>query len=783
MKKILIAPFIILASLLFSNLSLATDSVILPDNEFHLSLANYVDVYEDRRGELVLANLLSPDYKNRFSPSHRDHLRFGYSDSAYWLRFTLHNSSGSQQNLILSLTSPNMDYLDLYTPINGEYLVQNTGALRPYDSRTLDNTSFIFTLDIPPQTSRTYFMRLQSRAPLNMGFDLYSPLSFAESEKQSQWYWGIAFGILLAALCYNFFSAFLHNDKAPLYLALFGLSIAFYQINWSGHIAGYLHGNADMQARLFNSSLFLGNFAFALFLKYALPMKLNQILKSTFLSFVMMLCLAGAAIALVTDTALMQFSSLLSSIVIGLSLLIYLIKAYNSEHSFVGILILAHSSVLLAQVLGLLTANNFLDYHFIAAWGGTFFTTLEFFILTFALMVRRNEFKAKHQQLTTTPPPARSNAEFLSKLSHELRTPMNGVLGMAELMEETPLGRQQQDYLATIQSSGRELLHLINDVSLYSKLDTGKIELENRSFDLNLFISNLADGFQQNATNRRLEFVIDSNLGERVLVIGDPQRLEHVLYNLMSNAFHYTEQGEVVLHILQQPGNKNRFQFRVSDTGTGISKEDQKRLFTSYDLLEPNSKQSFQGTGFGLALCKQLVELMGGDIAVESIPGKGTTFSFDITLFRQERAETISSDRNELEGLNMLIVDDNMTFRSVIERYAKSWDIKTDSTYSGKEALALLRTKANLNEPYDIIIIDHDMPIMNGLQLAHKIKDDPKISQNLLKVMLTGLNISSTSSAAQEAHIDTVLTKPMTKKMLKESLSILVRNQRESAGS
>jgi signal transduction histidine kinase/CheY-like chemotaxis protein len=781
--KTLSQSFFVFLSFFISSLSFAANTIIIPDNEFNLSLSNYVDIYEDQNKNLELNDFLSDSYKNRFRPNHQKNLKFGYSQSAYWLRFTMHNVTSVQQQLILSINSPAMDYIDLYKPIGNSFQEINTGASRPYSSRTLDNTSFIFTVKIPAQASHTYYLRLESRAPLNLNFDLYSPLSFAQSENQSQWYWGIALGILIAALIYNFFSAFLHNDRAPLYLALLGFSIAFYQLNWSGNIASYLGSDSEMQSKLFNFSLFFGNLSLILFIKHALTTKLNTELSSKFITIITSICIVGGLVSLTIATPSIQLASLLCSIVIGFAIIFFLLKRYDRKYPFMRIFIVAHSLVVVIQVIGLLTASNFLDYSFITEWGGVLFTTLEFFVLTFALMARRNQLLEKHKKSDqNTPKPTRSNAEFLNKLSHDLRTPMNGVLGMAELMEETPLGRQQQDYLATIQSSGRELLHLINDVSLYSKLEDGKIELENRSFDLNLFISNIADGFQQNATNRRLEFIIDSNLDERALVIGDPQRLEHILYNLLSNAFHYTEQGDVILHVMQQPNNKNRFLFRVSDTGAGISKKDQERLFTSFDLLEPSRKHSFQGTGFGLALCKQLVDLMGGEIKVESELGAGTSFSFDILLFKQDREEIINSTY-DLEGLSMLIVDDNLTFRRVIERYAKSWDIKIDSTSSGKEALALLRTKANLKEPYDIIIIDQDMPIMNGLQLANKIKDDPSINENLLKVMLTGLNISSINTAAQEAGIDTVLTKPMTKKMLKENLSILIQQRKNNLSS
>lgn len=374
-----------------------------------------------------------------------------------------------------------------------------------------------------------------------------------------------------------------------------------------------------------------------------------------------------------------------------------------------------------------------------------------------------------------------SGAEFLSKLSHELRTPINGVLGMSELINDTPLTTTQRDFIETIQVSGNEILLMVNRISDYAKISTGRLQLDEEIVELSNVVYESLSKFQQTAHQKRIELVINLADDLPTRTRSDGARLVSVLDNLIENAIRHTEHGEVEIRAQWQDNKeKKKLMFQVRDTGAGINREDLRRIFDSFDMSDPQKSQQFNGTGLGLSLSKRIVELLGGEIYVDSTPGSGSCFTFILPFKAVPNIIEEDASPTELNGLSILIVDDNSTLRKVIQRYAKSWGMQADATYSGKEALAMLRTKANLNTPYDIILIDQDMPIMNGFQLADRIQEDEQINANLLKVMLTGLGISSTNKEAKESGIDFVITKPVGAKALQQTLAKHIRAKHET---
>ncbi len=365
---------------------------------------------------------------------------------------------------------------------------------------------------------------------------------------------------------------------------------------------------------------------------------------------------------------------------------------------------------------------------------------------------------------------SRNNA-FLSHLSHELRSPMNGVLGMSELLNETPLSHTQRDYVDTIQTAGQDILRMIDRISDYAKITSGRMQLEDTQVDLALLVEKTLNRFQYTANQKNIELVLNVSPDIPEFIKIDERRLHTIIDYLLENALHHTEHGEVELRIKwDSQSNQQQLLFSIHDTGSGMRKETLKTLFSSIEQLD-NAKSDFQLNSIAMTLCKQLVALMGGDMYVESTLGLGSTFSFSLPYRFADQIEEKQSPIELLQGLSVLIVDDNSTLRKVIQRYAKSWGMHADATYSGKEALALLRNQANLKTPYDIVLIDQDMPIMDGFQLAKRIQEDEEINQNLIKVMLTGLVISSKHKDVVQAGIHQVISKPVSARALQQVLA------------
>ncbi|WP_314387684.1 7TM diverse intracellular signaling domain-containing protein [Pseudomonas brenneri] len=782
---------------LLCGLPMLAGAVEFDETTRSLPLGRVMQVLEDPSGSVTLADARSVALASRYTTHDKDTLNAGYSRSAFWLKVDLHYLPKDPQALrtwLLELAYPPLDHLELYVPDDtGAYrLAGRTGDALPFASREIRQNNYLFNVDFKAGEQKTLYLRLQSEGSIQAPLTLWSSTAYLEDQPLRLYVLGLIYGVLLGMLVYNLFIYLSVRDTSYLYYILYIASFGMYQLSVNGAAVEYFWPDNPWWANaatpfLIGASALFGSLFARSFLHTALYSRwldrLLRVLVGTGAVVMLLSLMTSYALALRLATAL--------ALIFTVTIFVAGIKAWCCGQRVARYFIIAWSAFLIGGVVNTMMVLGYLPNVFLTMYSSQIGSAIEVALLSLALADRINAMREQQAQIlfdasqkleVLNQQLAHSNQlkdEFLATLTHELRTPMNGVIGSLELMQTVPLAGDLAQYQHTAAGSARDMMRMVNGILTLTELQAGRLGAQPQVFSLRGVLDTLRQQFLGNAQGKGLAFSIDvaGELPDRLE--GDAGKLMQCLECLLDNAFKFTHEGAVRVRVVGLPRADGHLHltFIVTDTGIGFAHLDEATLYQRFFQVDGSTTREYGGLGIGLAICRQLIELLGGRLTHHSEPRKGSRFQLEVAVIAvpPEPARVVDWQRSP-QDCTVLLVDDNSVTQLVLRGMLLKLGYRVKVAGSGPVALAMLQ-----DEAFDAVLLD--VP-EDGFSLCCQVRALPGCGE----LPVIALSDSLQGSARQHCHgvgLTEQLVKPVRFELLQAVLQrrLLCPLEGESAGS
>lgn len=771
-------PAMCIVLLVFSRLAEA-EILELNHNIDVTSISSSGTYYIDEDAKLSINDIRKLDEQSDIfqePPPNQDIVTFGYTPAAAWMKLSVVNTSATPLELIFDLDYPHLDWVSLFQFEGDQEIYRAFGGRKEVKGKTLHSRTVNFNLVIPPKNVQTLYVRVNTAHVLTFPARLFSTEEYFAHQRIQDFAWYGMFGFYAAFTLFFLLLFSFQRDHLFLNFALMTGTRLVYYYCYSGEVQYLSPGNSYLidvsyayTGALVSSA---GLWFHASFLKIKSYSRRWYYAVMAYMASFLVLAHYGVIfnpIALYFLAAL-QFPF---PFILILSTIPFLLKKLTAAKIYFVGTVLSLLAIFWTNLYLMGAWDPIYNFTLYAAYG----SALSFivFVLAIAYRIEENALEASTAKLEAESAQIKNAAksEFLAHMSHEVRTPLNGVLGMVQLLRNTKLDHEQRNWIEIIYSSGNNLLHIVNGILDFSKIEAGKLTVEKIPCEVHKLTNEVYSLYANSDSDRNTRYCIETAPCLPNWVLTDPVRLRQILMNLLGNAKKFTKEGTITIQVSclsEKNGNRPAvFRFAVKDTGIGIPEEQQSKLFSAFEQASADTHRNYGGTGLGLNICKQLAELMGGSIGFSSKENEGSTFWVDLPLSETEAPEGLQDNQISCEKkstptssivLNLLVAEDNPVNQTIAKTMLKKLGHSCEVVNDGIEAIDAFKARG---DSFDMILMDCDMPNCNGYEATRSIREE---EQNLLLtptpiIALTAHAVDTLRQKSLECGMDDHLAKPI----------------------